>query len=80
MDRLQAMQVFTRVVDTNSFTRAAETLDLPRASVTTIIQNLEAFSARGSCTAPRGACRSRRTARRVVACALVTLGAVLIRI
>ncbi|WP_233805080.1 LysR family transcriptional regulator [Paraburkholderia sp. HP33-1] len=43
MDRLQAMQVFTRVVDTNSFTRAAETLDLPRASVTTIIQNLEAF-------------------------------------
>ena len=42
MDRLQAMQVFTRVVDTNSFTKAAETLDLPRASVTTIIQNLEA--------------------------------------
>ena len=43
MDRLQAMQVFTRVVDTNSFSRAADTLDLPRASVTTIIQNLEAF-------------------------------------
>ncbi|WP_179405353.1 LysR family transcriptional regulator [Burkholderia guangdongensis] len=43
MDRLQAMQVFTRVVDTNSFTKASETLGLPRASVTTIIQNLEAF-------------------------------------
>ncbi|AIO45966.1 putative multidrug efflux transcriptional regulator CeoR [Burkholderia cenocepacia] len=43
MDRLQAMQVFTRVVDTSSFTKAAETLSLPRASVTTIIQNLEAF-------------------------------------
>ncbi|AWV02547.1 putative multidrug efflux transcriptional regulator CeoR [Burkholderia sp. MS455] len=43
MDRLQAMQVFTRVVDTSSFTKAAETLGLPRASVTTIIQNLEAF-------------------------------------
>jgi LysR family transcriptional regulator for bpeEF and oprC len=42
MDRLQAMQVFTRVVDTNSFARAAETMNLPRASVTTIIQNLEA--------------------------------------
>ncbi|WP_415749310.1 LysR family transcriptional regulator [Caballeronia sp. J97] len=42
MDRLQAMQVFTRVVDTNSFSRAADTLNLPRASVTTIIQNLEA--------------------------------------
>ncbi|MEK6420306.1 MAG: LysR substrate-binding domain-containing protein, partial [Burkholderia gladioli] len=43
MDRLQAMQVFTRVVDANSFTRAAETLSIPRASVTTIIQNLEAL-------------------------------------
>ncbi|CAN7673946.1 LysR family transcriptional regulator [Trinickia sp. LjRoot230] len=43
MDRLQAMQVFIRVVDTNSFTKAAETLDLPRASVTTIIQNLEGY-------------------------------------
>src|ERR1700753_3446774 len=42
MDRLQAMKVFTRVVDTNSFSRAADTLNLPRASVTTIIQNLEA--------------------------------------
>src|ERR1700761_1672859 len=43
MDRLQAMQVFTRVVDSNSFSRAADTLDMPRASVSTIIQNLEAF-------------------------------------
>ncbi len=42
MDRLQAMKVFTRVVETNSFTRAADTLDLPRASVTVIIQQLEA--------------------------------------
>ncbi|MEI6001976.1 LysR family transcriptional regulator [Paraburkholderia bengalensis] len=43
MDRILAMQVFTRVVDTNSFTRAAESLGMPRPSVTTIIQNLEAF-------------------------------------
>src|SRR6185312_2246151 len=43
MDRIQAMEVFTRVVDANSFTRAAETLGIPRASVTTIIQNLEAY-------------------------------------
>ncbi|WP_323121170.1 LysR family transcriptional regulator [Burkholderia alba] len=43
MDRIQAMEVFTRVVDANSFTRAAETLAMPRASVTTIIQNLEAL-------------------------------------
>jgi len=43
MDRLQAMEVFIRVVDTNSFTKAALTLNLPRASVTNIIQNLEAY-------------------------------------
>lgn len=41
MDRVQAMEVFTRVVDANSFTRAAEQLGMPRASVTTTIQNLE---------------------------------------
>jgi len=41
MDRFQAMQVFTRVVDANSFTRAADHLGLPRTTVTTIIQNLE---------------------------------------
>jgi DNA-binding transcriptional LysR family regulator len=36
------MEVFTRVVDANSFTRAAEQLGMPRATVTTTIQNLEA--------------------------------------
>ena len=41
MDRFQAMQVFTRVVEVNSFTRAADTLGLPRTTVTTTIQNLE---------------------------------------
>ncbi len=41
MDRFQAMQVFTRVVDANSFTLAADTLSLPRATVTTTIQGLE---------------------------------------
>lgn len=43
MDRLNAMQVFTRIVDTNSFSKAADTLNIPRASVTTALQNLEAF-------------------------------------
>jgi predicted DNA-binding transcriptional regulator YafY len=42
MDRLQAMKVFTRVVETNSFLRAADARDLPRAWVTVIIQQLEA--------------------------------------
>ncbi|MGF6780254.1 LysR family transcriptional regulator [Paraburkholderia sp. GAS334] len=43
MDRLQAMLVFTRVVDSGSFSRAADTLDLARASVTVIVQNLETY-------------------------------------
>ncbi|WP_408441568.1 LysR family transcriptional regulator [Paraburkholderia caffeinilytica] len=41
MDRLHAMKVFTRVVETSSFTRAADTLGMPRASVTVTIQQLE---------------------------------------
>ena len=43
MDRFQAMQVFTRVVDANSFTRAADSLGLPRATVTAAVQNLESL-------------------------------------
>lgn len=42
IDRFQAMQVFIGVVDANSFSRAADNLGLPRATVTMIIQNLEA--------------------------------------
>jgi LysR family transcriptional regulator for bpeEF and oprC len=41
MDRLQAMEVFVRVVDTGAFTRAAEVLHMPKATVTTLVQNLE---------------------------------------
>ncbi|GJJ05529.1 LysR family transcriptional regulator [Duganella rhizosphaerae] len=43
MDRLKAMQTFVRIVEANSYTRAAETLDLPRAALTATIQKLEAF-------------------------------------
>ena len=35
------MEVFVRVVDTGAFTRAAEVLHMPKATVTTLIQNLE---------------------------------------
>jgi DNA-binding transcriptional LysR family regulator len=42
MDRFQAMQVFARVVETGSFTRAADSLALPKGSVTKIVQQLEA--------------------------------------
>lgn len=41
MDRLQAMQVFVRVAEHGSFTKAAEQLDLPRATVTNAVQQLE---------------------------------------
>lgn len=41
MDRFKAMRVFTRVVEAGSFTRAAATLEMPRATVTTAIQQLE---------------------------------------
>lgn len=41
MDRIQAMQVFLRVVETNSFNKAAETLSMAPSSVTSIVKNLE---------------------------------------
>ncbi|WP_454725264.1 MULTISPECIES: LysR substrate-binding domain-containing protein [Cupriavidus] len=43
MDKLQAMQVFTRVVETSSFSRAADSLEMPKGSVTRHIKELEAF-------------------------------------
>lgn len=42
MDRIQAMQVFNRVVETGGFTRAAESMNLPKGSVTKVVQQLEA--------------------------------------
>lgn len=42
MDQLSAMRTFVRVVDTGSFTRAADGLGLPKATVTNLIQGLEA--------------------------------------
>lgn len=41
MDRLQAIQTFVRVAEAGGFTRAAESLRLPRSTVSTIIQRLE---------------------------------------
>ncbi|HLU04305.1 MAG TPA: LysR family transcriptional regulator, partial [Advenella sp.] len=42
MDRIDAMWAFVRVVETGSFTRAAETLHMSRTSVTQLVQQLEA--------------------------------------
>jgi len=42
MDRLDAMRLFTRIVERRSFTAAAQDLDVPRSTVTTVIRDLEA--------------------------------------
>jgi LysR family transcriptional regulator for bpeEF and oprC len=42
MDKLQAMQIFVRVVETGGVTRAADSLGVPKATATTLIQKLEA--------------------------------------
>ncbi|HEX7816532.1 LysR family transcriptional regulator [Dyella sp.] len=41
MDRLHAMRVFTRIVQLRSFTRAADDMNLPRATLTHAIKRLE---------------------------------------
>ena len=42
MDRFNAMLVFTRIVELGGFARAADSLQMPRASVTELIKQLEA--------------------------------------
>jgi LysR family transcriptional regulator, regulator for bpeEF and oprC len=42
MDKLKAMEAFVRVVDTGGFTRAAERMGAPKASVSTLVAELEA--------------------------------------
>jgi LysR family transcriptional regulator for bpeEF and oprC len=42
LDKLQAMTVFVRVVETGGITRAADSLGVPKATATTLIQRLEA--------------------------------------
>jgi DNA-binding transcriptional LysR family regulator len=41
MDRLDAMRLFTRVVDRRSFTQAARDLGIPRSTATQVIKQLE---------------------------------------
>src|SRR5579872_5842402 len=42
MDKLQAMALFVRVVETGGIARAAEGMRIPKATATTLIQKLEA--------------------------------------
>jgi DNA-binding transcriptional LysR family regulator len=41
MDQIQSMRVFARVVETGSFTRASESLGMPKGSATKLLQQLE---------------------------------------
>jgi DNA-binding transcriptional LysR family regulator len=41
MDRIDLLQVFVRVAEAGSFTRAADRLGLPRATISTAVQQLE---------------------------------------
>src|SRR3977135_4331899 len=41
MDRLMALQAFTRVVELGGFTKAGNSLQLPKTTVSDLVQNLE---------------------------------------
>jgi LysR family transcriptional regulator for bpeEF and oprC len=41
MDQLLAIRAFARVVESGSFTRAADSLEMPKATVTKLVQALE---------------------------------------
>lgn len=45
MDRFSALKAFTRVVEAGSFTRAADSLDMPNATLSKTIKQLEAHLA-----------------------------------
>jgi len=42
MDHLLSMKAFARVVEVGSFTKAADSLDIPNSTLTRLIQSLEA--------------------------------------
>lgn len=41
MDKLSAMQAFVRVVEAGTFTKAADSMSMPKATVTRLVQSLE---------------------------------------
>ena len=49
MDTLDQYRVFVQVAEMGSFIRAAHALELPRASVSAAIQQLESTVRRGRC-------------------------------
>ncbi|WP_273867018.1 LysR family transcriptional regulator [Serratia odorifera] len=68
---LLAIRVFTRVVETGGFTRAADSLRMPKATVTKLVQNLENHlqtklfqrTTRSVSVTPEGECYYQRTVK-----------------
>jgi LysR family transcriptional regulator for bpeEF and oprC len=71
MDQIQSMRVFARVVEAGSFTKAADSLALPKGTVTKLVQHLETRlrvkllnrTTRRVTVTPDGAAYYERTAR-----------------
>lgn len=71
MDQIQSIRVFARVVEAGTFTKAAESLDLPKGTVTKMVQHLESRlkvkllnrTTRRVTVTPDGAAYYERTAR-----------------
>ena len=71
MDQITAMRVFARVVEAGTFTRAADQLQMPKPSVTKLVQQLETHlnvkllqrTTRRVTVTPEGAAYYERTAR-----------------
>lgn len=71
MDQLLAIKVFARVVEAGTFTKAADSLQMPKATVTKLIQSLEAHlqvklllrTTRRVTVTPDGAAYYERTSR-----------------
>jgi DNA-binding transcriptional LysR family regulator len=71
MDKITAMRVFARVVEAGTFTRAADQLQMPKPSVTKLVQQLETHlkvkllqrTTRRVTVTPEGAAYYQRTAR-----------------
>ncbi len=51
MDQLSAMRAFLRVVETGNFTRASASLNMPKATISNLIQDWKPICAQNSSTA-----------------------------
>ena len=49
MDQLMAIKAFARVVEAGNFTRAADSLDMPNATLSKLVQELEAAGHAARC-------------------------------